>query len=512
MIRKLLFSLVLIPFFGMAQFVQNFDGDADLPTDWTVLNGGDAGTWILVDFTGSTGLTAHSGTSAAAIGYDGLHDDYLVSPAVTVMTGVSDFLTFWGRSRDASYPEVISVKISTTTPTMGAFTNVLAPLIDPASGANFYKYEFDLTAYIGQTIYIGFHSETDDMFYFDLDDVSVGAIPSCLEPTAISSSNPTTESIDITATSTGLGFQVQYGPVGFTLGTGTTTATIAGSSTTISGLTSSSAYQYYVRTDCGNSDYSAWVGPLSFSTLCETIIAFPYTQGFDATSLPTCWSNEAVVGTSNWTFVASNGNATITPRTGSGMAEFRNTLTGNTTKLVTPPIDLTGVASPQLDFYYANVNWVGDIDELRVYYKTSLASPWIQIGTDYTAEMTSWTQVVLPLPNPSTTYYVAFEGTSNWARGLNLDDVVISAAPLSTSDFANNSLKLHPNPVKNFLNIEYTEAIKTVEVYNMLGQKVFSQDVNANTTQLDLTALNSGNYMAKIQFANAVKTVKVIKE
>ena len=70
MIRKLLFSLVLIPFFGMAQFVQNFDADADLPTDWTVLNGGDAGTWILVDFTGATGLTAHSGTSAAAIGYD----------------------------------------------------------------------------------------------------------------------------------------------------------------------------------------------------------------------------------------------------------------------------------------------------------------------------------------------------------------------------------------------------------------------------------------------------------
>lgn len=512
MIRKLLFSLVLFPFLGMAQFVQNFDGDTDLPADWTVLNGGDAGTWILVDFTGATNITAHSGTSAAAIGYDGLHDDYLVSPAVTVTAGVSDFLTFWGRSRDAAYPEVISVKISTTTPTMDAFTNVLAPLIAPASGADFYKYEFNLTAYIGQTIYIGFHSETDDMFYFDIDDVSVGAIPSCLEPTAISSSNPTTQSIDIAATTTGLGFQVQYGTPGFALGTGTTTATITGTSTTISGLPSSSAYQYYVRTDCDNSDYSTWVGPLSFSTLCETIITFPYTQGFDATTLPTCWSNETVVGASNWTFVAANGNASITPRTGSGMAEFRNSSTGNTTKLVTPPLDLTGVTSPQLDFYYANVNWFGDIDELRVFYKTSLTSPWIQIGTDYTAEMTSWTQVVLPLPNPSSTYYVAFEGMSNWARGLNLDDVVIGGAPLSTSDFANNSLKLYPNPVKNFLNIEYTEAIKTVEVYNMLGQKVISQNVNATTTQVDLTTLNSGNYLAKIQFANAVKTVKVIKE
>lgn len=512
MIRKLLFSLVLLPFFSMAQFVQNFDGDIDLPADWTVLNGGDDGTWILVDFTGATNIAAHSGTSAAAIGYDGLHDDYLVSPAVTVTAGVSDFLTFWGRSRDPLYPEEISVKISTTTPTADAFTNVLAASIAPASGPTFYKYEFDLTAYIGQTIYIGFHSETDDMFYFDLDDVSVGAIPSCIEPTAISSSNPTTGSIDIAATTTGVGFQVQYGAPGFALGTGTTTATVTGASTTISGLPSSSAYEYYVRTDCDNSDYSVWVGPLAFATLCETVTNFPYTEGFESATIPACWSNETVVGTALWKYVTTNGNNTVAPRTGTRMAEFRTaSFGGDKTKLVTPPLDLTGVTSPQVDFYYANAEWTGDVDELRVFYKTSLASPWIQIGADYTASNVAWTQVVLPLPEPSATYYVAFEGTSNYARGLNLDDVVIGGA-LSASDFSNNALKVYPNPVKNFLNVEYTEAIKTVEVYNMLGQKVISQNVNANTTQVDLTSLNSGNYLAKIQFNNAVKTVKVIKE
>lgn len=513
MIKKLLLTLVLIPFFAMGQFVQNFDAGTTIPAGWTVINGGDTGTWIVVNFSGSATLTAHSGTNAAAIGYGSTaHNDFLVTPAVTVTAGISDFLTFWSRSRDPLYPEVISVKVSTTTPTAAAFTNVLAATIAPASGTDFYKYQFNLTAYVGQTIYIGFHSQTTDKFYFDLDDVEVTAIPSCLEPTAASASGATTQSVDISCTSPGSSFQVQYGPSGFTLGSGTITGTIAGTTTTLTGLPSSTSYQYYVRTDCGSSSYSTWVGPYSFATLCDTITSFPYTQGFDSATIPSCWSNQTVVGTANWNFVTANGNSTVTPRTGARMAEFRTaTFNGDATKLVTPPLDLTSLTSPQVEFYYANAEWTGDVDELRVFYRTSLASPWVQIGANYTTAHPAWTQVVLPLPNPSATYYIAFEGTSNYARGINLDDVTISGV-LGTSNFSNNTLKVYPNPTKDFLNIGYVDTIKSVEIFNMLGQKVLDKNVNANETKLDLTSLNSGNYLAKIQFMDTVKTVKVIKE
>ena len=63
MIKKLLLTLVLIPFFGMGQFVQNFDAGATIPAGWTVINGGDTGTWIVVNFSGSATLAANSGTN-----------------------------------------------------------------------------------------------------------------------------------------------------------------------------------------------------------------------------------------------------------------------------------------------------------------------------------------------------------------------------------------------------------------------------------------------------------------
>ncbi|MEZ4937979.1 MAG: fibronectin type III domain-containing protein, partial [Crocinitomicaceae bacterium] len=152
-------------------------------------------------------------------------------------------------------------------------------------------------------------------------------------------------------------------------------------------------------------------------------------EGFDGGTIPAGWTQEYVSAAEDWAAVTTNGNGTISPRSGSHMAEFRTSTSGDATKLVTPSMNLTTLSSPQLTFYYANVQWAGDIDELRVYYKTSAAGAWTQIGSDYLAEQTSWTEVVLALPNPSADYYVAFEATSNWARGMNLDDVLVDDAP-----------------------------------------------------------------------------------
>jgi len=168
---------------------------------------------------------------------------------------------------------------------------------------------------------------------------------------------------------------------------------------------------------------------IAFVLTSLSIKAQVLTQSFDAVTLPAGWTQEYVSGTDDWVGVTANGDASITPRTGSHMAEFRTGAYGDATKLVTPSMDISGLTSPQLTFYYANVNWFGDIDELRVFYKTSAAGSWIQIGVDYLAEQTAWTEVSLILPAASADYYIAFEATSNWARGMNLDDVLVGEAP-----------------------------------------------------------------------------------
>jgi len=60
-------------------------------------------------------------------------------------------------------------------------------------------------------------------------------------------------------------YQVEYGPTGFTFGTGQS-INVPSSYTTLTGLTGNTVYDYYVRANCGGPDFSAWTGPHSFVT------------------------------------------------------------------------------------------------------------------------------------------------------------------------------------------------------------------------------------------------------
>lgn len=155
---------------SFAQFTEDFE--AGIPATWTVINGGDANTWAANTF------TPHGGTGDASIGYSATaHDDHLITPAITVTAGVSDQFSFWLRSRDPDYPEVVSLLLSTTDASAAAFTTVIEADIAPASGTAFYQYTYDLSAYVGQTIYLSFYSSTTDMFRMDVDDVVNDALP-----------------------------------------------------------------------------------------------------------------------------------------------------------------------------------------------------------------------------------------------------------------------------------------------------------------------------------------------
>lgn len=164
---KLFFSIFLLPFLASAQFSQNFDAATTTPTGWTVINGGDANGFI---FAVGAPNSAYSAPNAAQINYSTTaHDDYLVTPAITVTAGVNDRLTYYVKNQDPDYVENFAVKISTTTPTAAAFTTT----VTPSAGApnTWTKFTINLTPYIGQTIYIGFHATSTDKFRLLFDDI-----------------------------------------------------------------------------------------------------------------------------------------------------------------------------------------------------------------------------------------------------------------------------------------------------------------------------------------------------
>lgn len=85
-------------------------------------------------------------------------------------------------------------------------------------------------------------------------------------------------------------------------------------------------------------------------------------------------------------------------------------------------------------------------------------------------------------------------------------------ASLSAGSFNNSNFLIYPNPVKDMLNISYSSEISYVRVVNMLGQEVISRDINATSTQLDMSHLSAGAYLVTVSSGDVLKTLKVIKQ
>ena len=79
----------------------------------------------------------------------------------------------------------------------------------------------------------------------------------------------------------------------------------------------------------------------------------------------------------------------------------------------------------------------------------------------------------------------------------------------TTSDFG-----YYPNPVKTLLTVNAAQNITSVSVYNLLGQSVKTQKMNANSAAIEMQSLPSGIYIVKLflENGNIEKTFKVIKE
>lgn len=72
-------------------------------------------------------------------------------------------------------------------------------------------------------------------------------------------------------------FDVEYGPTGFTIGNGTRLRT-NGTSTQDAIMHSGITYDFYVRANCGGSQFSSWAGPQSIYAATDQNINVPCTQ------------------------------------------------------------------------------------------------------------------------------------------------------------------------------------------------------------------------------------------
>ncbi len=83
-----------------------------------------------------------------------------------------------------------------------------------------------------------------------------------------------------------------------------------------------------------------------------------------------------------------------------------------------------------------------------------------------------------------------------------------------TAGVSENSLDgfaFYPNPTSQTLSLRSVENIDSVSLYNLLGQKVLETNVNATTSDVNVSELSTGTYIMKVTVNGQVGTYKVLK-
>ncbi|MCK9320685.1 MAG: choice-of-anchor J domain-containing protein [Bacteroidales bacterium] len=182
--KKITFLLALLFSFAIsthAQLNEDFNNVADgsIPTGWTRFNVDGltpntnvswvSNAWVCKQFgyIDSKALWSTSWYSSA-----GTSNDWVFTPSVQVPT-VNPTLRYTILAQDSSYRDGYEVRIMTQAPTD---TNLMSSTVlfsTSAAESTPTKKDIDLSAYAGQTVYIGWRNNSTDMYMLGLDDVKV---------------------------------------------------------------------------------------------------------------------------------------------------------------------------------------------------------------------------------------------------------------------------------------------------------------------------------------------------
>ena len=197
-----------------------------------------------------------------------------------------------------------------------------------------------------------------------------------------------------------------------------TVATTQETSLTIDELVANTDYTFGVVVNCTSTTSDTMI--VNIHTLCDAV-ALPYTETFETTSDNiSCWTSE---GQGAWTIGSGNGTVS-TAYEGNTNAKIVHSTTGDVTKLISPVLALgEDVTALKLTFAHLQSQWVSDIDEHRVLYRTSAGDIWTEVA-DYTTAIPSWTVEEIMLP--ANTYQVAFEFIDGYGYGVGIDSVVFT--------------------------------------------------------------------------------------
>ena len=363
--------------------------------------------------------------------------------------------------------------------------------------------------YTGNGRYIAIYDAVPPLFganydysYAYVDDIVVDTIPSCPRPNNVSFTGigQTSATVHWNGASDALGFEIEYGPAGFTQGFGTT-VTSAVDTVDIIGLNPSTDYDVYVRALCTGSDTSNWSFVQSFSTLCGPM-ALPISYDPDryltgtTSPLPNCWTrtNNATGSTNYYPYIySSSANA----HTGNNVLYYYfSTSSGYANEEL--------MAFPEIDV----VNFPMNTLEVSFWAKSSVANKPFVVGvmTDPTSMSTFQSVDTVVLTTAVSEYtidfsnyvgigtYVALKGTMDGTSSyyIYVDDINIGLQPHCPRAYNLSAT----NATATTAELSWTDTIGSTQwavQYRLLNDTA-TTTVTANSNPFTLTGLTANTH------------------
>ncbi len=310
--------------------------------------------------------------------------------------------------------------------------------------------------------------------------ITIAPAPVCPSPGSLNAGSPTATSLQlnwILGCSAATNYDIEYGPVGFVQGTGTTVSNVAATVTessgfyTLNGLAPNTAYDVYYRANCGLGDVSAWSLYARDTTLC-----IPITSSETITSCDTLyvWNNQTYTQSGVYTF---NG------QTSSGCDSTVTLTLVVGASVVIATADAAGNIT--LNQGGASYQWID----------CSTNSPIIGAATNnYT-----------PLASGN---YACVVGFTN---GCSDTSNCVSVALGSLSEL-NFTMNINPNPSDGIFNVYFSESVEvTIRVTDSFGKLVSESVVKSSDGLIDLSTYENGIYYLIVNTNDASKVFRIIK-
>jgi len=100
---------------------------------------------------------------------------------------------------------------------------------------------------------------------------------------------------------------------------------------------------------------------------------------------------------------------------------------------------------------------------------------------------------------------------SNYSVCTSTISLAVTITTLANQGFDRSTFSYYPNPVLDLLNLSNSQDIVRIKLFNMVGQQLLSKEINASSTQIDMSNYTNGAYFIQVTTGKSMKIICVVK-